>query len=410
MSTHTQNDMTLDASTTNTGWETAAADWSAKIREVMEKRQFKTLPVVGVDAQTARNWVTGADAPRTTEEHDLALAALDLLHTTRTTAMAARDELKRLFKTVQANLENAPERVEPSAHVDRLTAHRSRNMVGGHHTTRPNPINDHPAISPRLHQDESVGYGELGKTKLLDILSSTENPHEYLAAARALAGTSAGGRDHHLDAFGASWEHGDALPSREALEDLSEHFGKLQTYAGDYDRLKHLVINARLDRVRAEGHSPKKIGKQLAEMPKEYLRSAIDTCMYDDGFANQELEDAIIWQDKVVPIAHKGDYVRAMRGLLGKTPEDVVSFDGQTPNARSPMSLLGFESQNYQIAGISSDGLMSDIMAYFERAQKANPQEPPFYDRNTLLSLPYEAKARSHQAMLGETDAAARSR
>lgn len=393
-----------------TGWNMAAAIWSAKLRNIMEKKGFidekgrikKPLNVVGVNPQTSRNWVIGTDAPRTLEEHNSALAALDLLNATLPNTVAARNELQAMFKDLQANLAGAPERAEFASHVQRTIANGSRHINGGGHHNRPNPINDHPAISKRLHHDESVAYAELGKTKLLDILSSTENPHEYLAAARALAGTSAADRDHHLDAFGASWEYGDALPSRENLESLSEHFGKLQTYAGDYDRLKHLVINARLERIRDESQSSKQIGKQFAEMPKEYWRSAIDECMYGDGFANQQSENAILWQDKVVPIAHKGEYVRAMRGLLGKAPEDVASFDGQTPNARSLTSILAFESQNYQIAGVSSDGLISDIMSYFEQAQKKNPQEPAFYDRNTMLSLPYEHKHKTHQQALAE--------
>lgn len=422
---HDNDDQILDANEpparahdAAAGWNNAVATWSAKLRNVMERRGFidengrikKALNVVGVDSQTSRSWVIGADAPRSLEEHNALLAALDILNTSIPSARAVRDELQAMFKDLQANLAGAPERTEFTSHVQRIAASGSRRISGGYHNTRLNPINDHPTISARIHQDESVAYAELGKTKLLDILSSTENPHEYLATARALAGTSAGDRDQHLDSFGAAWEHGDSLPSREALEGLHDHFGSLQTYAGDYDRLLHLVINARLDRIRDEAQSAKQTGRQLVEMPKEYWRSAIDACMYSDGFANQESENAILWQDKIVPITHKGEYVRAIRGLLGKSPEDVVSFDGKTPNARAATSLLGFENQHYQIAGISSDGMMSDLMAYFEQAQTNNPQEPRFYDRNTMLSLPYEAKQRSHQTMLSANEPAPRTR
>lgn len=396
-------------------WSTAANAWSAELGRIMKLKGMGSLTAVGVSPHITKHWLTGKDAPRTQEEHDAALAALDLLETTRPRALEARKTLQTLFKQLENTVAGAPERA--ASHVEKLAykPYSSRRVSGQHGQHRPNPINDHPAIAKRIHNDESIAYNELDKVQLLDILSTTENPHEYLTAARALAGTSATDRDHKLDAAGAQWEHGSSLPSRETLETLEQHFGETESYVGDFDRFKHLVINARLDRLQAESAAQgesEPVGKALMEMPKEYWRAVIDDHLHGDSFKHQQSENAILWQHKLVPIAHKGDYVRAMRELLQKAPQAIVSFDGNHPEHRHAGCINQFENQHYPVAGVPSDGVVADIMQYFDNAQKNQPGEPAFFDRDRFLSLPYTTKQQSHSQRYaaGNSDGTHRSR
>ncbi|MFM9890036.1 MAG: hypothetical protein ACKVOE_05240, partial [Rickettsiales bacterium] len=269
-------------------------------------------------AGQVENWLRGRDVPRTEEQHAALMRALDLPETEADVPMEItggprlqkaqlRSEIDTAWETAFAAVKDAPE-VEISTRL-----------------TRPARSGNHPhgRLAPG-----NISYADYTDRELRDVLGitraglhrATDDPHAFFAAWRYLQGMTQEDVQKAHQSTVSVIETSDILPSAGSLPHYVELMNK--TNPGLGTRFEDLVIGARLRAISyGRENLPRSIGQHLSHMPARYWQRLLDA-----AHGVQEPADSNLpaWADDALPIATKGEYLRALRNLSGDSREQLA--------------------------------------------------------------------------------------
>lgn len=300
-----------------------------------------------ITPQTAQSWLAGHDAPRSQQFHDALMHAIGLPVTTRP------HEKDHLDDTIFAG---------PKYHMAQSRAgleslfESFRGKLAGLEPPSPPPPppaqNPPRAVSSRKTPGAEVSLGnqQLGrdvfsKLEYLTMLEETSSVPQYLKILHNMAvadGISKKTLAARLDVSAGSmsrYESGEQTPERSVLENYRKQF------PGAYPRLEDLIIRQRLDTAAAAARVGNKAtyASMLRHMPSAYWQAVLEKSTYPQAWAAKE--DKPSWDDVILPIVDRAEYLRAGREAFEVTFNDLNRV-GVSRHTSNSLSIAAQEEEN----------------------------------------------------------------
>lgn len=336
-------------------------------------------------------WLQGRDVPRTTQEHDALMQALDLKEREADLPLAVssgprwqkaqmRESIEAVWEDAQALAALMPHENEAiPLRAARPLSHRAAAAGSKDHGK---PTESYPRFPARLRPQKD--YDRMATPALDALLQATPNAHEFIAAfeRRYYPGDFSSNKLMRHVAKNRTtldmWKDGQCLPGERlgALKALVEE----NAGAALAERFEDIVIGNRLAIVRSvdgsgsHGHMVK--GEHLSFMPQRYWKYLLDACEAEHGKRDDSYQKSF-WAPDAFAIQNKGDYLRAARCF--EYGRDSSAFCEQF-GMISPSHLRHFETSRSLLSAAQLDRVCAAL---------------PIFDRTLYEALP---KAESRAA------------